>query len=171
MKSRTNSTFANMWSKVCQLFPYVWPKGTHHVNSHALNCFLSGHHLLQLRVLFCFLILVGGRVINVNVPIYYKKIINALTPHSIPGGNQTHLLDKAIGLSVHSSGVTFPLASVLIYVFLRFLQVLASPPPRVLPANCFLSSGRISWKLWFFQQPAQFCVDPSSAVHQSFTAG
>ena len=123
-------------------------------------------------MVFCFLILVGGRVINVYVPIYYKKIINALTPHSIPGGNQTHMLDEAIGFSVHSSGVIFPLASVLIYVFLRFLQVLTSPPHHSMVSfNCYVSAGGLSWKFWFFQQPAQFCVDPSSAVHQSFTTG
>ena len=70
----------------------------------------------------CFLILVGGRVINVYVPIYYRNIVNALTPASAPGGNHTHSLDVALGVS-DESGVTFPLASILIYVFLRFLQV------------------------------------------------
>ena len=33
VKSRTNSTFTNMWSKVRQLFPYVWPKGTPNLQS------------------------------------------------------------------------------------------------------------------------------------------
>ena len=85
-------------------------------------CF-TGNPLLQLFVVLCFLILVGGRVINVYVPIYYRNIVNALTPSSVPGGNHTHQLDARLGLSQDSTGVTFPLASILIYVFLRFLQV------------------------------------------------
>ena len=79
--------------------------------------------MLQMRVVICFLILVCGRVINVYVPIYYRNIVNALTPTSIPGGNHTHSLDTALGLSLAATGVTFPLASILIYVLLKFLQV------------------------------------------------
>lgn len=83
-----------------------------------------GHHLLQLRVVTCFFILVGARVVNVFVPIYYRNIVNALTPSSVPGGNHTHKLDAALGLTDNTTGISFPLASILIYVFLRFLQVL-----------------------------------------------
>ena len=79
-----------------------------------------GHPLLQLRVIACFLILVSGRVINVYVPIYYKTIINALTPSQTDSTSQ---LDKAIGFTSQTTGITFPLASILIYIFLRFLQV------------------------------------------------
>lgn len=82
-----------------------------------------GHILLQLRVVTCFLILVSGRVINLYVPIYYKKIVNALTPTSMYGGNQTHYLDVFYGITFASNGITFPIASILIYVFLKFLQV------------------------------------------------
>ena len=85
--------------------------------------FFAGHPLLQLRVVVCFIILVGGRVINVYVPIYYRNIVNALTPSSTPGGNHTHSMDRTLGFAVTPSGVTFPLASILIYVLLRFLQV------------------------------------------------
>jgi ATP-binding cassette subfamily B (MDR/TAP) protein 6 len=72
-------------------------------------------------VIVCFLILVGGRVINVFVPIYYKKIINALTPSQ--QSNTTSSLDLALGFTHPATGITFPLASILIYIFLRFLQV------------------------------------------------
>ncbi|XP_072179638.1 ATP-binding cassette sub-family B member 6-like [Diadema setosum] len=58
------STWANVWSKVRMIWPYVWPKG---------NC------LMQLRVLVCFMILVAGRVINVFVPILNKEIVDALS--------------------------------------------------------------------------------------------
>lgn len=83
----------------------------------------AGHPLLQLRVVTCFFILVGARVVNVFVPIYYRNIVNALTPSSIPGGNHTHQLNAALGPTHDTTGVTFPLSSILLYVFLRFLQV------------------------------------------------
>lgn len=114
--------------------PQVWEEGgLHRVGGapgtqYALNalnalCCFAGHPLLQLRVVACFLILVCGRVINVYVPIYYRNIVNALTPSHVPGGNHTHQFDTVLGLSQDSTGVTFPLASILIYVFLKFLQV------------------------------------------------
>ena len=108
VRRRTTSAFSDIWNKCKLLFPYVWPKGK---------------PTLQLRVAFCFLLLVSGRVINVFVPIYYSKIVNALSPTA--GGdhyNATDPLDLKYGLTDSTTGVTFPLVSVLIYVFLRFLQ-------------------------------------------------
>ena len=105
VRRRTHSTFANMWVKTKILFPYVWPKG---------------HPILQLRVVFCFLILVSGRVINVYVPIYYKSIINALTP-SAGGGNSTSGLDLELSIT-STTTITLPMTSIGIYVLLRFLQ-------------------------------------------------
>ena len=103
VQKRTASTFSDLWHKSKILFPYVWPRG---------------YPLLQLRVVACFLLLGTGRVVNVYVPIYYKKIVDALTPHS----NSTSHLDAALGLTHSPTGVTLPLASILIYVMLRFLQ-------------------------------------------------
>ena len=103
------------------------PTHTHtHPHTHA-TLLLSGHPLLQLRVIACFLILVGGRVINVYVPIYYKKIINALTPNQQT--NTTSYLDLALGFTHPATGITFPIASILIYILLRFLQVHTSVLP------------------------------------------
>lgn len=84
------------------------------------HTFHAGHPILQLRVIACFLILISGRVINVYVPIYYKRIINALTPGP---PNTTSSLDLSMGFTSQTTGITLPLASILIYVFLRFLQV------------------------------------------------
>jgi len=84
---------------------------------------MSGHPLLQLRVVTCFLLLAGGRVINVFVPIFYKRIVDALTPSTLPGGNSTNQLDSALGLTEPTTGVTFPAVSLVLYVLLRFLQV------------------------------------------------
>ncbi len=85
----------------------------------------SGHYLLQLRVVVCFVILVAGRVINVFVPLYYKNIVNALTP----GYNSTSQLDtslaKSLGIPDGGTGIVFPLASICIYVVLKFMQVSA----------------------------------------------
>ena len=102
VQRRTNSAFSDLWSKVKLLFPYVWPRG---------------HPLLQLRVAVCFLILVAVRVINVFVPLYYKKIVDGLTRNS-----SVDRIDKQIHIVVPQTGLTLPLGSIIIYVFLRFMQ-------------------------------------------------
>lgn len=53
------STFRNFWKKVRTLAPFLWPKK---------DC------LLQSKVIFCFLLLAAGRVVNLYVPIYNKMI-------------------------------------------------------------------------------------------------
>ncbi|XP_053680599.1 ATP-binding cassette sub-family B member 6 [Anopheles nili] len=58
------STFSNAWTKMRTLLPFLWPKKD---------------VLLQFRVLFCFVLLLAGRVINLYVPIYNKKIVDSLT--------------------------------------------------------------------------------------------
>ena len=103
VQKRTDSTYSDFWLKCKLLFPYVWPRGD---------------RPLQLIVVLCFILLAADRVINVYVPIYYKKIINALKPHS----NSTSHLDAALGLTHSPTGVTFPLASVLIWALLRLLK-------------------------------------------------
>jgi ATP-binding cassette subfamily B (MDR/TAP) protein 6 len=53
------STFRNAWKKIAVLAPFLWPKKD---------------VLLQFKVIFCFLLLVAGRVVNLYVPIYSKLI-------------------------------------------------------------------------------------------------
>lgn len=101
-KSSEGSTFGNIFKKCKLLFPYIWPRG---------------HPILQLRVAVCFLLLVSGRVINLYVPMYYKKIVNALTPNS-----SVEQLDFMVGITLPETGITFPLVSIILYVFLKFLQ-------------------------------------------------
>ena len=100
------STFNDLWKKFRMLLPFVWPRG---------NLFL------QLMVLICFLILVAGRAVNLLVPIYYKKIVNALTPTSTPNQQNTTYfgLTATLGENQHLS---LPVEYILLYVFLRFLQ-------------------------------------------------
>lgn len=63
-KQENRSTWSNAWSKMRKLFPFLWPKK---------DC------MLQFRVIFCFALLLAGRVINLYVPIYNKKIVDSLS--------------------------------------------------------------------------------------------
>ncbi|XP_071057078.1 ATP-binding cassette sub-family B member 6 isoform X2 [Onthophagus taurus] len=84
-RNDNQSTWKNFWKKMCTLAPFLWPKK---------DC------CLQFRVIFCFLLLAGGRVINLYVPIYSKFIVDSMTV--VP--------------------VTFRWDFVLIYVGFKFLQ-------------------------------------------------
>nr|QHX41459.1 ATP-binding cassette sub-family B member 6 [Halisarca dujardinii] len=101
----TGSTFQNTWKKIRILFPYVWPKGKPH---------------LQVRVLLCFVLLAGGRAVNVFVPIYYKNIVNGLSP--------TNSSSRSLSVSTEYLGgsvgqyIALPWQPLLVYVFLKFLQ-------------------------------------------------
>lgn len=57
------STWKNFWKKMKILFPFMWPKKD---------------NFLQLRVLVCFVLLAGGRVVNLYVPIYQKYIVDSM---------------------------------------------------------------------------------------------
>ncbi|KAG5682449.1 hypothetical protein PVAND_011801 [Polypedilum vanderplanki] len=84
--AENRSTFRNAYKKMKTLFPYLWPKK---------------NFLLQARVIFCFVLLIAGRMINVYVPIYNKKIVDSLS-----GENATFRWDW-----------------ICIYVAFKFLQV------------------------------------------------
>lgn len=79
------STFRNAWKKISLLAPFLWPKKD---------------VLLQFRVMFCFLLLVAGRAINLYVPIYSKLIVDSMVIEN----------------------PTFRWDCVLIYVGFKFLQ-------------------------------------------------
>jgi len=57
------STFRNVWKKISVLAPFLWPKKD---------------VLLQFRVIFCLVLLLAGRVINLYVPIYSKLIVDSM---------------------------------------------------------------------------------------------
>ena len=63
----TGSAWSGFWLKLKKLLPFMWP---------------SKHPLLQLRVALCVALIISVRVINVYVPIYQKKIVNALDNRS-----------------------------------------------------------------------------------------
>lgn len=87
------STWKGLWRKVGILLPYMWP---------------SKSFTLQLRVLLCLVLLAGVRVANVFVPIYYKKIVDALTPVAL--GEQVgfcwNLILIFVGLKLLQGGGT-----------------------------------------------------------------
>jgi ATP-binding cassette subfamily B (MDR/TAP) protein 6 len=57
------STWRNSWKKIRTLLPYMWPKKS---------------IWLQLRVILCIVLLIGVRITNVYVPLFSKKIVDAL---------------------------------------------------------------------------------------------
>ncbi|XP_054008432.1 ATP-binding cassette sub-family B member 6 [Hylaeus anthracinus] len=80
-----SSAWANSWYKIKTLAPFLWPEKS---------------FTLQLRVIFCFTLLIAGRFINLYVPIYNKKIVD----------------------SVAETPTTFRWDLILIYVAFKFLQ-------------------------------------------------
>ena len=57
------STWKGFWGKLCKLLPFMWPKNS---------------PLLQFQVVLCILLLIGLRVTNVFVPLYYKSVVDSL---------------------------------------------------------------------------------------------
>jgi len=86
---KDESTWAGVWGKITRLIPYMWP---------------ARSSSLQLRVIFCVLLIVAVRVINVWVPIYHKIIVDALSEESIQ-------VEKS-----------WPWVEVLVWVALKALQ-------------------------------------------------
>lgn len=79
------STFRNFVTKMKTLLPFLWPRK-------------DGR--LQFHVVLCIVLLIGGRVLNLYVPIYSKLIVDSMTGENLK----------------------FRWDLVLIYVFLKFLQ-------------------------------------------------
>ncbi|KAF9824859.1 hypothetical protein SFRURICE_001732 [Spodoptera frugiperda] len=84
-QDENRSTFRNVFGKLRTLLPFLWPRKS--------AC-------LQIYVLICVLALLAGRVVNLFVPIYSKKIVDSI---SIPP-------------------FYFRWDLVAIYVFFKFLQ-------------------------------------------------
>ena len=74
LTSEDDSTFKNFYKKMKFLWPYIWPKN---------------EPMLQLNVVLCFIILILGRFANIFIPIFYSKVVEALSNNdlsSIPLG-------------------------------------------------------------------------------------
>ncbi|XP_074036436.1 ABC transporter ATP-binding protein/permease Hmt-1 isoform X1 [Leptinotarsa decemlineata] len=86
-RTENRSTWSNLWKKVRILAPFVWPKKD---------------FFLQFRVIICFLLLAGGRAVNLYVPIYQALIVDSI--------------------SVETSKMEFRWDFILMYVGFKFLQ-------------------------------------------------
>ena len=93
------STWSNLWIKLKVLFPYLWP---------------TGHPWLQVRVVFCVLLVLSLRGFNVLVPRLNKQIVDALA----------------------AGDGSFPFDVILIYAGVKFLQGGTGAGGRVGFVNC-----------------------------------
>eukprot|EP00041_Stephanoeca_diplocostata_P034068 m.1143203 g.1143203 ORF g.1143203 m.1143203 type:complete len:915 (+) comp24457_c0_seq16:87-2831(+) len=118
VKQRTGSTFSGFSAKVKLLWPFLWPRG---------------HFILQVRIVLCIITLVGIRVVNVLVPLYYKRIIDKLStqvaPDHVTADGFLHSTSALNDMDGADGGATldaehteFPLGTIVVYVVLRFLQ-------------------------------------------------
>lgn len=98
-----SSSWTTAWNKIKKLFPFLWPQGWY----------------LQSLVLACYLLLALGRVVNVMVPLAYKRIVDDLTLSSSNGTFSSFLVDIS---SFSASDKHLPLAALSLYTFFRFLQ-------------------------------------------------
>ena len=86
VKAKVNrSTWSNLWVKLKVLLPYLWPKG---------------QPWLQARVIFCVILLLSLRGVNVLVPRLNKQIVDILA----------------------SGGGTFPYEIIIAFTGVKFLQ-------------------------------------------------
>lgn len=118
--------------------PFVWPKKA---------------PSLQLRVLFCFLLLGAGRVANVYVPVLYKMLGNKIITSAPTHLDDSHYFDCSWQYDPSRGKCHLPLGS---RFDLRCRQV---PPGR-----------RHGW-CWISQQPKKLPLDSRPAVHNSRNRG
>ncbi|ODM99680.1 ATP-binding cassette sub-family B member 6, mitochondrial [Orchesella cincta] len=100
----SGSAFGNLRHKIKLLMPFIWP---------------SKSLALQFNVLICLVILVAGRVTNLFVPIYNKKIVDSMTLlNSSSSDDRTFSFSFGAG----PSHLAFRWDFVLIMVGLKLLQ-------------------------------------------------
>ncbi|CDS39599.2 ATP binding cassette sub family B [Echinococcus multilocularis] len=109
------------------LFPFIWPRS---------------RYLLQLNIILCVCILVVARVVNLYVPIFYKNIVNSLTPNvttnqsmdfvvqQMRSGDFSYLYMTMVG----PNGLVFRWDLILYYIGIRAVQGVGSPSSGLLGA-------------------------------------
>ena len=83
-----------------RLFPFMWPHG-------------ANAWKLQLLILACVIIMIFGRMVNLWVPIQYKKVVD-----SLGGGWSVYLLNG----QVPDMPTEIPYNAIFMFVFLRLLS-------------------------------------------------
>ncbi|ORX44552.1 P-loop containing nucleoside triphosphate hydrolase protein [Piromyces finnis] len=88
-KYKLPNTVGEFYQKFKKLIPFIWPCGRENLS-------------LQILIILCVIILIIGRVVNVFVPIQYKRIINSFAGDDTPA--------------------SVPYKDIFLFVFLKFLQ-------------------------------------------------
>ena len=119
--------------RTAMLFPFIWPKSK---------------YLIQLRIVICVLILIITRVINLYVPIFYKNVVNSLTPnitanhtisdvvHQMKYGYFNYIYVTLVG----ENGLVYRWDLILYYIGIRAVQGVGSPSSGIL--------GSLQSQLW-----------------------
>ncbi|KND00392.1 uncharacterized protein SPPG_04715 [Spizellomyces punctatus DAOM BR117] len=97
------TTFGEFAAHFKKLLPFIWPKG-----KHALK--------LQVMIVACFALLIVGRIINLLVPLQYKRVVDAL------GGSFGFKDGKDEKGLAGSQPEDIPYGDILLFVFLRFMS-------------------------------------------------
>jgi len=98
------NTVGEFYQKFKKLIPFVWPCGRENLS-------------LQILIILCVIILIIGRVVNVFVPIQYKRIINSFG--SLAKGSLGAYFGKD---TQDDTPVSVPYKDIFLFVFLKFLQ-------------------------------------------------
>lgn len=103
-KYKLPNTVGEFYQKFKKLIPFVWPCGRENLS-------------LQILIILCVITLIIGRVVNVFVPIQYKRIINSFGNLS-KGGIGVYFGKEAND----TTPAEIPWKDIVIFVFLKFLQ-------------------------------------------------
>jgi hypothetical protein len=107
-KYKPPTSFKEFSMHFSKLIPFIWPKG-----NDALR--------LQSCMLFSFIFMVCGRIVNLLVPLQYKRVVDAL------GGFASGLMSNATSSNMSTTLMELHLSSlpyreILLFVSLRFLS-------------------------------------------------
>ncbi|KAI8854972.1 hypothetical protein BC829DRAFT_378930 [Chytridium lagenaria] len=96
-------TFSEFFRHFRRLLPFFWPSGPE-------------NRRLQVMIVLCLIMLFLGRVVNLLVPIQYKRLVDALSEYSLVSS-----LPRLTSL-MRKYGIEIPYMELILFVFLRFLQ-------------------------------------------------
>ncbi|KAJ3183991.1 Homocysteine S-methyltransferase 1 [Gaertneriomyces sp. JEL0708] len=108
---RPPTTFSEFSAHFKKLVPFIWPTGKHSLK-------------LKLMIIACFGLLVIGRVVNLLVPLQYKRVVDSLGGAMGYGvGKSTHSGNGGGEAPGNGSGPSeIPYGPILMFVLLRFLS-------------------------------------------------
>lgn len=113
--------------RTAMLLPFIWPKSK---------------YLIQLKIILCIVILFIARVVNLYVPIFYKNVVNSLTPnttsnhtvsdvvHQLKSGHFNYIYVTLIG----ENGLVYRWDLIFYYIGIRAVQGVGSPSSGILGA-------------------------------------